>query len=158
MDFEDAWNNASVQLVNASEAHCRAILCAVSWKEMVRHATNSSPNLAKVLLQMAELYLTYWALEKRGDLLMYSTITRDDIAKLQARYEELLALLRPNAVGIVDAFDIRDEILCLCSTLGAYDGRVYERLMEEALKSPLNAEPVNQSFHKYLKQTSDVKG
>nr|XP_049692605.1 probable peroxisomal acyl-coenzyme A oxidase 1 [Helicoverpa armigera]XP_049692606.1 probable peroxisomal acyl-coenzyme A oxidase 1 [Helicoverpa armigera]XP_049692608.1 probable peroxisomal acyl-coenzyme A oxidase 1 [Helicoverpa armigera]XP_049692609.1 probable peroxisomal acyl-coenzyme A oxidase 1 [Helicoverpa armigera] len=149
MDYEDAWNNASVQLVNASEAHCRAIITSVSWQEMVRHATNSSPNLAPVLLQMAELYLIYWALEKRGDLLMYSTITREDIAKLQVRYEELLALLRPNAVGIVDAFDIRDEILN--STLGAYDGRVYERLMEEALKSPLNAEPVNQSFHKYLK-------
>lgn len=80
---------------------------------------------------------------------MYSTISNEDINKLQSRYEELLALLRPNAVGLVDAFDIRDEILN--STLGAYDGRVYERLMEEALKSPLNTEPVNQSFHKYLK-------
>ncbi|XP_050555120.1 probable peroxisomal acyl-coenzyme A oxidase 1 [Spodoptera frugiperda] len=149
MDYEDAWNSASVQLVNASEAHCRAILCEVSWRELSRLAAQSSPSLGKVLLQMGELYLIYWALEKRGDLLLYSTITRADIAKLQARYEVLLGLLRPNAVGLVDAFDIRDEILN--STLGAYDGRVYERLMEEALKSPLNAEPVNQSFHKYLK-------
>ncbi|KAF9423219.1 hypothetical protein HW555_001288 [Spodoptera exigua] len=149
MDYEDAWNSASVQLVNASEAHCRAILCEVSWRELSRLAAQSSPSLGKVLLQMGELYLIYWALEKRGDLLLYSTITGADIAKLQARYEVLLGLLRPNAVGLVDAFDIRDEILN--STLGAYDGRVYERLMEEALKSPLNAEPVNQSFHKYLK-------
>ncbi|XP_022821682.1 probable peroxisomal acyl-coenzyme A oxidase 1 [Spodoptera litura] len=149
MDYEDAWNSASVQLVNASEAHCRAILCEVSWRELSRLAAQSSPSLGKVLLQMGELYLIYWALEKRGDLLLYSTITRADIAKLQARYEVLLGLLRPNAVGLVDAFDIKDEILN--STLGAYDGRVYERLMEEALKSPLNAEPVNQSFHKYLK-------
>lgn len=44
-------------------------------------------------------------------LFQYSTITRADIAKLQARYEVLLGLLRPNAVGLVDAFDIRDEVM-----------------------------------------------
>lgn len=63
--------------------------------------------------------------------------------------ERLLTELRPNAVGIVDGFDICDEILA--SALGAYDGQVYKRLFEEAMKSPLNAEPVNKSFHQYLK-------
>lgn len=149
LDYEDAWNMASVQLVNASEAHCRAIFCEVTWKEMQRLSTTVSTNLANVLLHLAELYIVYWTLEKKGDLLVYSTISKNDITHLQFRYEELLALIRPNAIGLVDGFDIRDEVLC--STLGAYDGRVYERLMEQALKSPLNAEPVNQSFHKYIK-------
>lgn len=72
-----------------------------------------------------------------------------DIDAMQVWLEELLALIRPNAVGIVDSFDIRDEVLG--STLGAYDGRVYERLFEEASKSPLNAEPVNKSFELHLK-------
>lgn len=63
--------------------------------------------------------------------------------------EELLAAIRPNAVGLVDSFDIRDEVLS--SALGAYDGNVYERLFAEAQKSPLNTEPVNKSFHMYLK-------
>ncbi|KPJ09432.1 putative peroxisomal acyl-coenzyme A oxidase 1 [Papilio machaon] len=130
-------------------AHARAVLCEMFWKEIQRISSTVSPSLAIVLEQLAELYLKYWALEKRGDMLMYSNITKEDISSLQRRYVELLALIRPNAVGIVDAFDIRDEILC--STLGAYDGRVYERLMEEAMKSPLNKEPVNQSFHKYIK-------
>lgn len=44
---------------------------------------------------------------------------------------------------------MRDE--SLASTLGAYDGNVYERLFADAQKSPLNTEPVNESFHKYLK-------
>lgn len=72
-----------------------------------------------------------------------------DIETLQAWLEKLLALVRPNAVGLIDGFDIRDEILA--STLGSYDGRVYERLFEEASKSPLNSEPINRSFHLYLK-------
>ncbi|XP_049873387.1 probable peroxisomal acyl-coenzyme A oxidase 1 isoform X2 [Pectinophora gossypiella] len=154
-DYEDAWNLASVQLVNASEAHCRSVLCEVFWKETHRTGATVSSNLAQVLKQLAELYIVYWALEKSGDLLVYSTISKNDIAVLQQRYEELLALIRPNAVSLVDAFDIRDEILN--STLGAYDGRVYERLMEEALKSPLNKEPVNDSFHKYIKPLIKAK-
>lgn len=72
-----------------------------------------------------------------------------DIDALQLWLEEILAALRPNAVGIVDAFDFNDAVLS--SALGAYDGNVYERLFEEAQKSPLNAEPVNKSFQLYLK-------
>lgn len=68
---------------------------------------------------------------------------------LQIWLENLLTLIRPNAVGIVDGFDIHDDVLA--SALGSYDGRVYERLFEEASKSPLNAEPVNKSFHLHLK-------
>lgn len=68
---------------------------------------------------------------------------------LQRWLEDLLMAVRPNAVGLVDSFDIRDEILG--STLGAWDGNVYERLFEEASKSPLNKEPVNKSFELYLK-------
>lgn len=79
----------------------------------------------------------------------FSDVTAQDIASLQKWMEVLLSEIRPNAVGIVDGFDICDEILS--SALGSYDGRVYERLFEEASKSPLNKEPVNVSFHKYLK-------
>jgi acyl-CoA oxidase len=61
----------------------------------------------------------------------------------------MLMVIRLNAVGIVDGLDIRDEILG--SALGAYDGNVYQRLYNEAIKSPLNQESVNQSYHKYLK-------
>ncbi|XP_034836907.1 acyl-coenzyme A oxidase 1-like [Maniola hyperantus] len=148
-ELEEAWNLTSVQLIIASEAYARSLLCDVFWRETKQLSTTVSINLATVLEQLAELYLVYWALEKHGDLLLYSTISRNNINTLQERYEELLALIRPNAVGLVDAFDIRDEILC--STLGAYDGRVYERMMEEAAKSPLNAEVVNDSFHKYMR-------
>ncbi|CAH2049993.1 unnamed protein product, partial [Iphiclides podalirius] len=148
-DYEDAWNLSSVQLVIASEAHARAVLCEMFWREILKVSSTVTNSLACVLQQLAELYLSYWALERRGDILMFTTASKEDMTRLQQRYEDLLALIRPNAVGLVDAFDVRDEILC--STLGAYDGRVYERLMEQAMKSPLNSEPVNQSFNKYIK-------
>ncbi|KAG7310801.1 hypothetical protein JYU34_003629 [Plutella xylostella] len=147
--YEDAWNQTSVRLVAASEAHSRAVILATFRAEVSRAAAALSPPLARVLHQLVHLYTVYWALERVGDLLLYTSIAERDVQELQQQYEDLLQKIRPNTVGLVDAFDLRDEILN--STLGAYDGRVYERLMEEALKSPLNAEPVNQSFHKYLK-------
>lgn len=79
----------------------------------------------------------------------FVNITSADIERLQGRLEAALKKLRNNAIGIVDGFDIPDEVLG--SVLGASDGNVYERLLEAAKSSPLNQEDVNKSFHLYLK-------
>lgn len=49
---------------------------------------------------------------------------------------QLLSDIRPNAVALVDAFDISDHNLG--SVLGRYDGQVYENLYRWAQQSPLN--------------------
>lgn len=79
----------------------------------------------------------------------FTQMTDADVQALQLRLENVLTKIRPNAVGFVDGFDIPDRVLN--SALGAYDGNVYERIFAEAQKSPLNQEPVNMSFEKYLK-------
>lgn len=76
-------------------------------------------------------------------------MTAQDLESLQRTLETLLKKLRYNILGIVDGFDHADRILG--SVLGTYDGNVYENLIEAAMKSPLNQEDVNQSFHLYLK-------
>lgn len=82
-------------------------------------------------------------------ILQYSGIKKSDVSSIQDWQENLLLALRPNAVSIVDSFDIPDFILQ--SALGCFDGNVYEKLFQEANKSPLNEKPVHDSFHKYLK-------
>ncbi|RVE50662.1 hypothetical protein evm_004694 [Chilo suppressalis] len=149
MALEDAWNMTSVQLEAAAEAHCRVILVTFFFEGISEWLAKASPPLRHVLQLLLELYAVYWALEKMVDLMKYTCISGDDAEALQSRYEQLLSSLRPHAVPLVDALGIRDELLQ--STLGAYDGQVYERLMQEALKSPLNEDRVNQTFHKYLK-------
>lgn len=61
-------------------------------------------------------------------------------ALVSAHIKELLKELRPNAVALVDAFDLNDRRLN--SVLGRYDGNVYEHLYEWARRSPLNATEV----------------
>ena len=62
---------------------------------------------------------------------------------------KLLSAFRPIAVSLVDSYDIPDEILQ--STLGAFDGNVYERMLDQAKKGALNEDDVQPSFEKYLK-------
>lgn len=146
---EDAWNYTSIELAACAEAHCRAFVIRTFYSEIMRVKDTVSEPLRIVLLQLLDLYGVTTALKSLGDLLRFSATTGSNIENLQQWLEELLAAIRPNAVSIVDSFDIRDEVLS--SALGAYDGNVYERLFAEATQSPLNAEPVNKSFHQHLK-------
>ncbi|KAK5639615.1 hypothetical protein RI129_012107 [Pyrocoelia pectoralis] len=149
VSVEDAWNHTSIELVACAEAHCRAFVVSRYCSEIMRLKDTVSESLRIVLVQLLHLYGVSTAIKCLGDLLRFSGTTADNIDDLQKWLEELLALIRPNAVSIVDSFDLRDEVLS--STLGAYDGNVYERLFAEAAKSPLNTEPVNKSFQQHLK-------
>lgn len=81
--------------------------------------------------------------------LQFIRISEDDISSLQRRLEEVLKKLRPDAVAITDAFDFDDNVLS--SALGCYDGNVYERLFDAALKHPLNRKTVPDFFEAHLK-------
>lgn len=63
-------------------------------------------------------------------------LTDAQITQVNQRVKELLAIIRPNAVALVDSFDFHD--VHLGSVLGRYDGNVYENMFEWAKKSPLN--------------------
>uniref|UniRef100_A0A1L8DYW9 Acyl-coenzyme A oxidase n=2 Tax=Nyssomyia neivai TaxID=330878 RepID=A0A1L8DYW9_9DIPT len=144
-----AANESSIELVEAADAHCRAFILRAGAKSIDEVTRKVSPALGGVLRDLLELYAVDAAKKALGDLLRFTTITDGDVKVLQKRLEDVLARIRPNAVAIVDGFDFPDEVLR--SALGAYDGNVYERIYEDAMKSPLNQEPVNPTFHKYLK-------
>lgn len=65
------------------------------------------------------------------------------VMQISPRIKELLAQLRPNAVALVDAFDLHDRQMN--SVLGRYDGNVYENMFEWARRSPLNATEVSRA-------------
>lgn len=52
------------------QAHGRAILLSVYKSEMDKRAAALSSPLRTVLLHLVDLYVTYWALEKVGDMLL----------------------------------------------------------------------------------------
>ncbi|XP_063332618.1 peroxisomal acyl-coenzyme A oxidase 1 isoform X1 [Pelmatolapia mariae] len=143
---EDAWNNSAIDLVRASDAHCHYVVVKL-FTGKLGEVTDTAVH--SVLSTLALLYTLYGITRNSGDFLQAGLLSVPQVMQISIRIKELLAQLRPNAVALVDAFDINDKKLN--SVLGRYDGNVYEHMFEWARKSPLNATEVHESFHKYLK-------
>ncbi|XP_064101325.1 probable peroxisomal acyl-coenzyme A oxidase 1 [Macrobrachium nipponense] len=145
--YELAWNRCSVLLAQCAEAHTRYFVC----EQYVQNVENLefSDGVRSILRQLCRLYLIHQITLNQGLFLRTGTLSSAHISTLEGELCELLALLRPNAVNIVDSFDLHDRVLD--STLGCWDGDVYQRMFEEALKSPLNQTDVPEAYHKYLR-------
>ncbi|XP_068007588.1 peroxisomal acyl-coenzyme A oxidase 1 isoform X1 [Melanerpes formicivorus] len=143
---EEAWNRTSVDLVRASEAHCHYVVVKL-FAAKLSEVSNAA--VRAVLTELCLLYALYGISKNTGDFLQVGILTDAQITQVNQRVKELLAIIRPNAVALVDSFDFHD--VHLGSVLGRYDGNVYENMFEWAKKSPLNKTEVHQSFHKHLK-------
>ncbi|XP_076027244.1 peroxisomal acyl-coenzyme A oxidase 1 isoform X2 [Genypterus blacodes] len=143
---EDAWNNSSIDLVRASDAHCHYIVVKLFTDKLGEIGDTA---IHSVMSTLALLYALHGIKNNSGDFLQAGLLNVPQILQVSVRIKELLAQLRPNAVALVDAFDFPDNMLK--SVLGRYDGNVYENLFEWARRSPLNRTEVHESFHKYLK-------
>uniref|UniRef100_A0A3B4ADM2 Acyl-coenzyme A oxidase n=1 Tax=Periophthalmus magnuspinnatus TaxID=409849 RepID=A0A3B4ADM2_9GOBI len=143
---EDAWNNSAIDLVKASDAHCHYMVVKLFTDKL---SEIGDPDINLVLTTLAQLYALHGIALNSGDFLQAGLLTVPQMQQIPVRIKELLCLIRPNAVALVDAFDFPDKVLS--SVLGRYDGNVYENLFEWARRSPLNATEVHESFHKYLK-------
>lgn len=141
MSQEHAANATAIELVQCAESHCRAFLVSSAYEMTKDIHKKLSPELTKIIHQLIELYAIDTCMKCLGDLLrvcifylhtryfddsknyysldknsQFTTITEKEIQHLQVKLENVLAQIRPNAVGIVDGFDIPDGILC--SALG----------------------------------------
>ncbi|KAM8797094.1 peroxisomal acyl-coenzyme A oxidase 1 isoform 2-T2 [Eudromia elegans] len=143
---EDAWNMTSVDLVRASDAHCHYVTVKLFTAKL---SEISNAAVRAVMTDLCLLYALYGISKNTGDFLQAGILTNTQINQVNQRVKELLAIIRPNAVALVDSFDFSDH--CLGSVLGRYDGNVYENMFEWAKKSPLNKTEVHESFHKHLK-------
>ncbi|XP_005056032.1 PREDICTED: peroxisomal acyl-coenzyme A oxidase 1 [Ficedula albicollis] len=143
---EDAWNRTSVDLVRASEAHCHYVIVKLFTAKL---AEVGDAAVRAVLTELCLLYALFGISRNAGDFLQAGILTSAQITQVSQHVKELLAVIRPNAVALVDSFDFHD--VHLGSVLGRYDGNVYENMFEWAKKSPLNKTQVHESFHKHLK-------
>lgn len=143
---DNARNSTALLAEHAAQVFIAGHMCRV----FVRSVANSSlsPGTSIILQQLCRLYLLFHVRDKADVFLRSGWLTSYDLASLEDEYCELLNLLRHQAVNLVDAFDIHDKILD--STLGCWDGEVYNRIYETAMKSPLNQKDITDAYKKYL--------
>lgn len=124
-------------------------LLQTALNELEKSSKKCSPQLSYIFKDILELYTVDTAKKFIGDMMQHININLIAVERLDGRLVAVLRRIRQYAIGIADAFDFSDQFLD--STLGSYDGNVYERLIEAAESSPLNQESVNKSFELYLK-------
>ncbi|CAB4002270.1 peroxisomal acyl-coenzyme A oxidase 1 isoform X2, partial [Paramuricea clavata] len=143
----DARNICSVELVRAAQAHCHQFV--VEQFANVIQNESFSATLRPVMEAMFRLYCVHGIVEQAKDFLEDGYMNGEQVNMANDVLMELLDEIRPNAIGLVDAFDYSDY--CLNSVLGRYDGNVYEHLMKWAEKFPLNKNEVMPAYEKYLR-------
>ena len=98
-----------------------------------------------VLTRLVELFACSNFLDDNwGDV-----IENTDYREIKTIVNKCLTEIRPDAVGLVDAFDFSDR--SLRSTIGKYDGNVYEALFDAAKNSTLNKVDPFEGYKEYLR-------
>ncbi|NWY55330.1 ACOX2 oxidase, partial [Chionis minor] len=142
----NAWNQCTVQLVQAVKAHCHYITVK-NFVETVEKLETTT-GIQKIMKHLCDLFALHGIFSNTGVFLHDGYISGEQMDMVTASYLDLLAIIRKDAVPLVDAFDFTDS--SLNSALGSYDGQVYQRLYEWAQKSPTNKQ-MSPAYEKYLK-------
>ncbi|KAI6223755.1 Acyl-CoA oxidase dehydrogenase and Acyl-CoA oxidase domain containing protein [Aphelenchoides fujianensis] len=146
MPVEDAWNRCSVELCRASRLHVKTYLIRNYFAYIGRF--QGSAEVRGVLQDLGKLYALDQIVHAQHHFTKNGYFNESQAEAARSGVYELLARLRPNAVGIVDSFDYSDRELH--SVLGRRDGNVYPALLEWAQQSQLNKEDVLPAYHKHL--------
>ncbi|RLN85989.1 hypothetical protein BBO99_00000055 [Phytophthora kernoviae] len=113
----------------------------------------SSPAVLNVVRLLCHLFALTQLEANAGEFMESGCVFPNEMPLIRANIEELLVLIRPHAVTLVDGFNFSDHLLN--STLGRYDGNVYEALYESAQHDPLNHSSDKVALHELLRPIRD---
>jgi acyl-CoA oxidase len=142
MKFDDAVNEYSNEVLKAAHSHCYLIIFnnfITKLKEMKDPATNKVIHKLCILFALCNFLDENW-----GDL-----IQGDQFRMIKNVAYQIMSEVRPDCVALVDAFDFPDHVLK--TTIGRYDGNVYEALVDAGQKSILNRTDPFEGYEQYLK-------
>ncbi|KAL3465672.1 acyl-CoA dehydrogenase/oxidase C-terminal [Aspergillus heterothallicus] len=138
------WTSLMIQLNKVSHAQSVALMVEFFQESLSSHE-HLSPTTQAALRNLYHLF-AYYQMEIEGnDFVRSHAISQDQLNALPNRIQELMALIRPHAVKLVDSWMIPDYLLD--SALGRYDGQVYEDLFHRAHRlNPLNKITFNPNY------------
>ena len=142
ISFEEAWKECANDLLKASHTHCYYIIM-ISFVNKVNEITDEK--IKKVLTRLCILFaLTHFLDENWGEC-----IPSDQYRLIKQSVYHMMSEIRPDCIPLVDSFDYSDQILR--SSIGRYDGNVYEALFDAAQKSVLNLKDPFDGYEETLK-------
>mmetsp|Transcript_109874 Transcript_109874/g.309888 ORF Transcript_109874/g.309888 Transcript_109874/m.309888 type:complete len:725 (+) Transcript_109874:77-2251(+) len=133
--FDVALDSVAMIAYRTAEVHSAYIFVRNNYLALQEQVDD--PAIKTALTRLLDLVMLMQLSEHAGDWL--GSLDDALLDSINARIDELLQEIRPDCVGLVDGFGCSDHELQ--STLGRFDGNVYEAIYDEARKSPLNATP-----------------
>lgn len=135
------WDENLVEFARISNAHCYVILLS-NFIQTVHDLEHSA---VSTILKHLCLFFALWTIEEQpGEFLASKMIHPDHFEIIRNHVRDLSQTIRPDALALVDSFDWTD--FALNSTLGSYDGNVYERIWKSAQQGPLNQQKVADAY------------
>ena len=108
-----------ISRLSTSFGMCYIVSCFVD--SLNGEVRQNHPDLFPVLKQVSDLFSLYHMERDLGDYTEDGYLSSEQTAILHAAVRDLLRSIRPQAVALVDAFDVSD--FTLNSALGRYDGQ-----------------------------------
>lgn len=94
-----------------------------------------------VMEQLFRLFALHTISQEGAEFFASGYLSTRQFELVKQEVMTLLAEIRPNAVALVDAFKFPDYLLD--SSLGRYDGKVYEDMTDRASREPINGLTMN---------------
>jgi len=128
---KDSWDKvAGIELVEAARAHV-SVFTFTSFQEKISKA--KSQEAKAVLTRLCLLYGIQQITTYSMGLVESEYLSGAQMKMLRERKEKLLSEIRPEVIGLVEAFGYPDNTLN--SAIGNYDGKAYETLWKWANES-----------------------
>jgi acyl-CoA oxidase len=148
---DEAWNKCSLNLMQTARSHCYYF---VASKFHIGLAALDAKDAA-IKQVLSRLFAFFCCTNILSGEQWSGLVDGDESALIEEAICRLCSELRPDAVALVDAFDIPDRVLN--SALGRYDGNVYEHLFASAKKCTLNQHEVFRGYEELLRPHLDLK-
>lgn len=145
-----SWNSMLVEISRISRAHCQYILVRNFFVTLQNDPTLSQNRpMLDALKACAALFALSTMEKELSEFLVSGYISSEQSAMLKEQVINLLENIRPNAVGLVDAFALPDYYLH--SALGRYDGNAYKAMTKMVEAEPLNHTLVVDGYEECIK-------
>merc|ERR1719273_1507589 len=143
LPFDKALNDVAILAYKVAECHSIYVMARNNYQSILDYVKDKA--ISQALKHLFELTIMIIIHEKSGDWIDH--LDSKALDRVYERLNVLLGKIRPNAVGLVDGFGFTDKQLK--STLGKYDGNVYEAIYKEARNNPLNQDDQMKGWDEY---------
>eukprot|EP01118_Nematostelium_gracile_P014776 TRINITY_DN5834_c0_g1_i3.p1 TRINITY_DN5834_c0_g1~~TRINITY_DN5834_c0_g1_i3.p1 ORF type:complete len:661 (+),score=163.65 TRINITY_DN5834_c0_g1_i3:142-2124(+) len=144
--YENSWNSCMPDFLRLVRAHCFFVMVQ-NFIDGVNQTAD--PNLRNIIKKLCDLFTLFYLEKDLVDYLEDGFMNSNQAGLVRDSVKFLLDQIRPEAVALVDSFNISDRKLN--SALGRYDGNAYEAMFSLAQRSEFNKKNVLDSYHQYLK-------